>query len=189
MPASIGRKEVFSPRLGEGSSGVMWEEVRHKSEKLQLPLHRICHGWGFPSPGPNAGIMSPDTRDNRTWSPARCTHPFTHSPFSTYILGHLHVKALGVQRIKPGSDSYAASLGAERRTGQGSSLLQHRLTEESRQGRAELRVLSYSLTHSHSLVPSHIKSPLSTKGTELKETIFTLLLRNSPSRKERQVKN
>lgn len=48
---------------------------------------RKCHGRGFPSPGPNPGIMSPDTRDNRTWSPARYTHPFIHSSFSTCILG------------------------------------------------------------------------------------------------------
>lgn len=54
-------------------------------------------------------------------------------PFSTYILGHLHVKALGVQRIKPGLTLTQHPWGAERRQGQGSSLLQHRLTEESRQ--------------------------------------------------------
>lgn len=37
----------------------------------------------------------------------------------------------------------------------------------------------------HSLVPSYTESPLCVKDTELKDTIFTLSLKNSQSREER----
>ena len=61
---------------------------------------------------------------------------------------------MGIQRTKPGSYFYGASLGKERRTGKGDGLLQHRLIEESRQGRAGKASMATYMANVYGFLPT-----------------------------------